>query len=634
MSTVTAFARVIFLSIATAFMGACSPEPESGGVDAHQAPPNILLILIDDMGFNDLGANGNGLVRTPRLDSLASQGIRFTRHYTDSTCTATRVGILTGMFPAASGFRPSNLGISPETLTLPDALRSGGYSTHHIGKWHLGYASELAWPLQQGFDTFFGFLDQTLLRSPGHAGNWNIGRPTYHDPWLQAQNNIPRQHRGHLSRLLAEHAVKFIGSQKNASQPWFLNYWTYAPHTPIQPMQEYASRYPATPEGRYLAFLEQVDNTVGLLLEALEENGLAEDTLVLVASDNGGTNRQVDNNAPFTGKKATFLEGGVRTPMILRWPGKIEPGKVFDEVVSNFDYFPTLVSAAGIELPGNLVGRDLLEIISGKVDRQAGLFWEVSNSELHSWSALSQNTRWRLVSDINGDATLSDFEQQPNGLVNVIEEYRDIADGLHGEFLDWRQAQRSIAVDYERLSDNGRARLRGQSLQRAPGYSGHTFAIALRPGPEQESVEHSGAGAPQVIAFQKDQWQLIRSGNRLQLEINNIRLEGPAPQGGECSTIVVTSHFEQSVIFPKARRVLVEMYLNGKKISEFQKAGSVLAPDNYLQPTYIGQDDQGGSLYQGWLGRPTLLNERLVAGDGGDLGNGISSLAELSCPGE
>ncbi len=184
------------LLVTAALLTACAPEQNDASRPAGLKKPNIILILLDDLGFNDLGANGNGAIKTPYLDQLASEGVRFTRHYTDSTCTATRIGAITGTPPARHGFRPDNLGISPELITLPEVLRDAGYSTHHIGKWHMGFASRLAWPNAQGFDTFFGFLNQFLMRNPIQNGTWAFNRPTYHNPWLQENEQVPPPRQG------------------------------------------------------------------------------------------------------------------------------------------------------------------------------------------------------------------------------------------------------------------------------------------------------------------------------------------------------------------------------------------------------------------------------------------------------
>jgi arylsulfatase A-like enzyme len=591
-------------------LASCSEEENPGAAVAASVPPNILLILIDDMGFNDLGANGNPSVTTPHLDQLAAQGIRFTRNYTDSTCTVTRVGILTGTEPAARGFRPVKIGISPEVVTLPEVLKRAGYSTHHIGKWHLGYASELAWPLAQGFDTFFGFLDQSLLAGPHPPSGFHFGRPTYHDPWLQKQNERPVEYKGHLSEILLDNALEFLASRKGESTPWFLNYWTYAPHSPVQPAQKFADRYDATPEGRYRAFLEQVDDTVGQLMLGLEKNGFADNTLVIVASDNGGTNRQIDNNHPFYGEKATFFEGGVRTPLIIRWPGQVDPGVVFDQVVTHFDYFPTIAAAAGADTPGQLPGRDLLEVVKHNAGLERNLYWEIGNPDSSSWSVLSRDQNWRLYQYIFGELQLNDLRKRPQGDRNVAAAHPDIVARLRDDYLAWHREKRLVRLVYEPLSDSGRARLSGDSLQRAPGYAGHTFAIAVTPAPDQAG-DASGADSSGVIAFQRNQWQLRQRGAILQLQVNGVSLEAPAPPRGECSTVLVTSYFEYSPVFPQERRALVDLYVNGKIEATAAVKDPRLPPDDYLNPTYIGQDESGADIYRGNLGRPVVLNEWL-----------------------
>ena len=609
-------------------LASCSDVDGPGAGPVSSGPPNILLILIDDMGFNDLGANGNPAVTTPNLDHLAAQGIRFTRNYTDATCTVTRVGILTGTEPAAHGFRPVNIGISPEVITLPETLKRSGYSTHHIGKWHLGYASKLAWPLAQGFDTFFGFLDQSLLAGPHPPSGFNFGRPTYRNPWLQKQNDSPSKYDGHLSEILLAHALDFLASQRGTHTPWFLNYWTYAPHSPLQPADTFASKYPATPEGRYRAFLEQVDSTVGQLMKGLEKNGFAENTLVIVASDNGGTNRQIDNNYPYFGTKTTFFEGGVRTPLIIRWPGHTEAGVVFDQAVTNFDYYPTIAAAADADYPGHLIGRDLLEVVKRGAGLERNVYWETGNPESGSWSVLSSDQKWRLNQYILGGLQLNDLENRPQGDEDVAARHPDIVAQMRDEYLAWHRDKRVLDLEYEPLSDYGQARLSGASLQRAPGFAGHTFAIGVVPAALDAGDSHL-VDAPGMIAFQQNQWYLLQRGRVLELDVNGIRLQAPAPPDGECSTIVVTSHFEYSPVFPAERRALIQLYVNGKVAVDSAVSDPRLPPDDYLNATFIGQDNTGAKKYRGLLGRPLVLNEWL---DPAELDQGgIADLARNWC---
>jgi arylsulfatase A-like enzyme len=625
---------LVVLVLLFAFVWSVIKPPQVGSPAGKSARtrPNILFVVIDDMGFNDLGANGNAGVKTPNLDQLASQGVRFTRNYVDSTCTVTRAGMLTGVDPSVNGFRPDALGISPEVMTLPESLRAAGYSTHHIGKWHLGYLSRLAWPTEQGFDTFFGFLAQHLLRGPRN-GEWVFGTPTYRNPWLQHGAEWPTRHPGHLSEILTDHASNFIKSLAGAEQPWFLAIWTYAPHAPVDPMEKFASRYPDTPQGKYLAFIEQVDDTVGRILQSLDESGLADNTLVFVVSDNGGTNREVENNLPFRGEKSSFFEGGVRTPLLVRWPGKLKPGLVFDGVVSYLDYFPTFATAAGAPIPEGVNGRDLLDVVENGAQLNGNLYWEASNSLKHSWSVLSRDGRWRLGQYVIYPPELNDLVGHPAGDQNVLESNPQVADKLRQDYLTWRMKNREIKLDYEALGDNGRARLSGNSLQRAPGYQGQTFAIAVTPQLPGAHGRAAAASEKQFIAYQRNLWQLFQRGPRLHLELNGIELEAPALEPNTCSTVMVTSQFNPGHVWPKSRQSMVELYVNGKQLAQF-KSGSYQVPvDDYLNPTFIGQDEHGTGVYLGNLGKPVMLNERLVPEElnDGKIENGILAVESKLC---
>ncbi len=595
---------MLCLLVAALLLGACGPGPDQSA-STGITRPNIVLILLDDLGFNDLGANGNPSIKTPHLDKLASEGVRFTRHYTDSTCTATRIGAITGTSPARHGFRPDNLGISPELITLPEVLRDVGYSTHHIGKWHMGFASRLAWPNAQGFDTFFGFLNQFLMRNPVQNGMWAFNRPTFHNPWLQENEQLPRPYKGHLSAILADRAVDFIEQRSPGDKPWFLNFWTYAPHSPIQPMAEFAAKYPDTPSGHYRAVLEQVDYSVGRILTKLEEKGLADSTVVIVASDNGGTNKQIDNNAPYFGTKGSFYEGGVRTPMIMRWPGKVPGGHVHKGVVSNLDYLPTLATAAGATIPLGLQGSDLVGLVHNPQQARPAMYWESGNSQYHSWSALSTDGRWRMTQDIIGPPKLYDLNARPAGDRDVAMHHPDILAQLHADFLTWRQQQRQVDLSYEQLDNRGLGLVSGESFERVPGYAGHTFAIGLTPDEHQTENE-------QVIALQPGQWQLRQIGDTLYVTVQGLNLEAPAPPKGQCSTVIVASHFGDLVLYRKSKLAVVEVFINAERVAQLESSDFGFPPDDFLKPTYLGADVSGKRKYQGQLGKPLMLNERLV----------------------
>ncbi len=595
--------------------------------------PNVVLILIDDMGFNDLAVNGNNAVKTPNLDALAAQGVRFTRHYVDSTCTPTRVGVLTGAEPIRQGFTPDARGISPEVVTLPEALQAAGYSTHHIGKWHVGHTTQLAWPNQQGFDTFFGFLSQFLLRGPQEDGEFNYKRPTYHNPWLQEQNEWPQQQTGELSEILTRRAVALIDSKNETDPPWFLNFWTYAPHAPVQPMSEFASKYPNTPQGRYRALLEQVDDTVGRVVESLERNNLAENTLLIVASDNGGTNEQIDNNAPYFGAKATYLEGGVRTPLLIRWTGHFPEGLVFEKSVNNFDYFPTIAKAAGADLPPGLPGRDLVWVVGNNADLDTPLFWEAGNSEVLAWSALSSDGRWRMSQYFVGEPVLNDLNVDPPGEFNVLKDNPLTGQLLHKEYLTWRHDARLVPVIYSRSGNNGRAQLSGASMQRSPGFGGHTFAIAVTPDrPEEPSLDLRWE-QKQFIAYHEGQWNISFYGSKLTAVLNGTIIDGGSLAYGQCSTVALTSHFIFSALYPNKNRAKIQLYVNEMLVGSKLIEHPILLSDNLTQPTYIGGDSSEQNFFRGVLGRPVIYSERLVSDSekSTKIDNGIARVTANLC---
>lgn len=267
------------------------------GNDASQtARPNILLILTDDLGNNDVASWGDGIAPTPALDQLSRDSVRFRRHYTDSTCSPSRASLLTGQSATKLGFQPNGLGLSTDLPNLPRSLKQLGYRTIHLGKWHVGEALEYPQiqPGSLGFDYWLGFLNHFVLRGPGPDGQILQRKPSHIDPWLQENGQPPVQHKGYLDDLLTDKAIELIDA--NGEQPWFINLWLYSPHAPYQPSPEFQTQFPNTPEGRYLAVLKQLDHNVQRLLAELKARGLDDNTLVVFASDNGGTNQARDNN--------------------------------------------------------------------------------------------------------------------------------------------------------------------------------------------------------------------------------------------------------------------------------------------------------------------------------------------------
>jgi len=417
---------------------------------AHAAPPNIIFVLVDDMGWTDLGCFGSKYYETPNIDRLAAQGMRFTDAYSACTvCSPTRASILTGQYPArlhitdwiAGHKRPFaklsvpdwTLQLSPDIPNVAKALKASGYATASIGKWHLG--PEACWPDKQGFDL-------------NVAGCEKGQPPSYFSPY-----KIPTLADGpdgeFLSDRLTSEALTFIESNKD--RPFFLYLPHYAVHTPIQAKQAVIEKYTAKQDKNaphhnpaYAALVESVDDSVGRLMQKLKQLKLSENTVIVFTSDNGGL-LGCTSNAPLRAGKGSAYEGGVRVPLIVTWPGVIKPGSVDHTPVISADYVPTLLAMAGTPVPAALTvdGESIEPLLrqSGTLKRDA-IYWHYPH--YHPGGA----TPYGAVRD--GDFRLVEFfEDHRVELYNLkddISEAQDLAAkmpaktaALRQKLLDWRQ---------------------------------------------------------------------------------------------------------------------------------------------------------------------------------------------------
>ena len=337
-----AFAKTLFLVLALLLAARA----------AIAGPPNIIVILADDLGYGDIGAYGATLIETPRLDRLAREGVRMTDFYASgNVCTPSRAGLLTGRYPIRDGLAAGTVrvddrrGLPPDTKTLAALLQDRGYRTALIGKWHLGHHTEQQRPNARGFDLFFGLLhpndeDQPLYRN-------------------SAPTSQPLE-QGRLTRRFTEEAVRFIDG--NAGRPFFLYMAHTAPHIPLVASEAFANRSRA---GAYGDVVQELDWSVGQLLDAVSSNDIAENTLIVFTSDNGPFPE--GSAGGLRGGKATAWDGGFRVPFIARWPGRLPQGRVTGAMAMNIDLFPTVAAILGIPLQKgwNLDGRDILPVLTG-----------------------------------------------------------------------------------------------------------------------------------------------------------------------------------------------------------------------------------------------------------------------------
>lgn len=504
--------------------------------------PNILLIVADDLGYNDVSTINSGGLPTPNLDQLAREGAVFRRHYADSTCTPSRVAILTGRYPERSGFRPVGSEIPAEFLTIAEQLKSAGYATYLTGKWHAGEERVQAWPHNKGFDHWFGFLNQFELSGAVTESNKGRRKPTYRNPMLRTDGGNLQRHDGHLTDILTDHTIAKLRELQAARKPWFLYHAFLAPHQPIQPAERFASQQPDTPEGRYTALVAQMDDAIGRILQAVEGTN----TLVVFVSDNGGTNIERDNNSPFFGSKGEMYEGAFRTPLILRWPDVIPQGAAVDAVVMNVDIYPTVLAAAKVPIPLDVDGSNLLPLLYqdiGMAPRHRS--WEVYNGNVNtvSFSYLSAAGDARLASLVGLTPRLFDLHADPSGARDVTEANPGVAADLTSRYWQehWRKSQ--LAVSKSRGEADAQTIYQGFDAMRTPQRYG--FTIGLEIGPLPAALSQSPARPFYVMAGQTHVWELhYRPGEGLEWQIGDVVLRDPYFKPSECNAVVLTGYFE------------------------------------------------------------------------------------------
>ena len=321
------------------------------------AKPNIVYIMADDLGYADLSCYGRREYATPNIDRIAAQGVKFLQAYANSSvCSATRTALITGRYqyrlpvgleePIPTGGR--NIGLPDGHPTLPSLLRNAGYGATLIGKWHLGRLPEYS-PLKSGYDHFWGFHSGGVDYFTHKSGPATTGAD---DLW---EDDVPIHQNGYLTELLGNRAVSAIGDYAKARRPFLLSLHFNAPHWPWEgPGDEAESQrirnlndFDGGSLKIYASMVTAMDNQVGRVLKALDSGGIANNTIVIFTSDNGG--ERFSDTWPFTGKKTELLEGGLRIPAVVRWPGRVKPGSATGQVAISMDWVPTLLAAAGAQ---------------------------------------------------------------------------------------------------------------------------------------------------------------------------------------------------------------------------------------------------------------------------------------------
>lgn len=412
--------------------------------------PNIVLIMTDDMGWMDLHCQGNSILRSAHIDTLARQGVRFTNAYAAApVCSPTRAALITGLAPArlhitqhgADGpqFWPEDRRVQPpptkdslphETTTLAERLKSAGYASGFFGKWHLGSDPKF-WPTEHGFDVNIG-------------GCGFGGPPTYFDPY-RIPTLPPRKTGEYLTDRLADEAIAFLRCERDG--PLFVCLWTYNPHYPFEAPAELIPHYqgregPGLKNPVYGGQIEATDRAVGRVLDELTRLGMAEETLVIFTSDNGGWSGATDNR-PLRAGKGFLYEGGLRVPLIVRWPGVTKAGAVNDTPVVSMDLTATILDAASVTLGEHesLDGESLRPLFQGgKLERDA-LFFHYPHFAFHKANrpgSAIRSGRYKLILWYDDDSVeLFDLDKDLGEKENLTEMKPEVAQRLMARLHGW-----------------------------------------------------------------------------------------------------------------------------------------------------------------------------------------------------
>jgi len=394
--------------------------------------PNVLIILTDDQGYYDVAACGAKDLVTPSMDNLFSDGMKFEYFYANCpVCSPTRASLLTGLYPDKAGvpgvirthINNSWGFLDPSAITIADQFKEGGYKTAIIGKWHLGLEKPNI-PNERGFDYFHGYLGDMM------DDYWTHRR---HGVNYMRENEKEIDPEGHATDIFTKWAIDYINIQSEFSKPFFLYLAYNAPHSPIQPPEEWLEkvkkRAPDLNEKRanLVAFIEHLDHGIGQVINSLKQNNLYEKTLIVFTSDNGGQLRYAANNGPLRDGKGSVYEGGLRVPTTIVWKNHISSGTVTNHKAITMDLYPTLLEAAGIEVNHEIDGISFLPVLYGeKTSDKDRVLYFTRREGGTSYGGLTiqavQLNEWKLLQNSPFESQeLYNLQEDPFETINLIE---------------------------------------------------------------------------------------------------------------------------------------------------------------------------------------------------------------------
>lgn len=444
------------------------------GLSAQAASPNLIIILTDDQGYEDLGCFGSPKIKTPHLDGVAREGMRFTDFYSaNSVCSPSRAALLTGCYPTRIGipavlFPRHDVGLNPEETTLADMLKAKGYATQCIGKWHIGHKPEFL-PTRQGFDAYYGipysndmtldpkaqFSENIQFREGQSLATIKVKENRKKDwvPLMRDEQVIEYPvDQSTLTQRYTQEAVSFI--QSNKDQPFFLYLAHTMPHIPLFASPAFKGK---SARGPYGDTIEEIDWSVGQVLATLKAEGVDENTLVIFTSDNGPwslSNGRGGSAFPLRGHKFSTFEGGHRVPCVMRWPGHIPAGTTCSEIASTIDFFPTMAALTGSALPEKEIdGKNILPIMTGKADARSphDYFYFYKGNKLEA----ARSGEWKLRM-IKGEAFLYNLEEDIGETTNRATDFPEVVARIQQAMIDFDQQLKSEARPVGRVKKPAR----------------------------------------------------------------------------------------------------------------------------------------------------------------------------------
>ena len=430
----------VSLAMCTYSIAQGSGEENSAAWDG--ARPNIIVIMADDLGWGDVSINGADLIETPNIDRIGREGIQLTSFYAGANvCTPSRAALLTGRYPVRSGmqhiiFPHSQGGLPQDEVTIPEVLKTAGYATGMVGKWHLGHQDE-HWPTEHGFDEFFGvaysndmqpfdlYEQKTIIQAPADQSE--------------------------LTNRYAEASADFIARYAEAETPFFLYVAETFPHIPLFAPEDAENQSEA---GLYGDVVQHLDTGVGQILDALDAAGVADNTLIIFTSDNGPWFE--GDSGPHRNRKGGTYEGGYLVPMLARWPDKIAPGLETNAMAMSIDFLPTFARLAGAELPGELVldGKDISDLMMGGTQSPHEVLFFYNGNDI----AAARDERYRLVLNDYyktfyvpfeqfGAALLFDLETDPQERFDFSRDNEQVVETLLGHVEAMREDTADLIIE-------------------------------------------------------------------------------------------------------------------------------------------------------------------------------------------